>query len=62
MKRMTSKDLHQAIRQGLEEVSRRIASGELDQSGRYYTDEELAAGAATGELKKTTEPKAAPAA
>jgi len=62
MKRMTSRDLHKAIRQGLKEVSRRVASGELDQSGRYYTDEELAAGAATGEPRKTTRPKTAPAA
>jgi len=32
----------------LAEVSRRLESGELDGSGRYYSDEELAAGAATG--------------
>jgi len=32
----------------LAEVTRRLESGELDGSGRYYTDEELAAGAATG--------------
>jgi hypothetical protein len=62
MKRMTSTDLHKAIREGLKEVSRRVACGELDQSGRYYTDEELAAGAATGELKKIAKPKTAPAA
>jgi hypothetical protein len=62
MKNMTSGDLHKAIREGLEEVSRRAASGELDQSGRYYTDEELAAGAATGKRPKKRKSEAAPAA
>lgn len=45
MKTMTSKDIHRAIRQGLREVSRKLASGELDGSGRFFTDEDLAAGA-----------------
>jgi hypothetical protein len=62
MKRMSSEEMHDAFHQALKEVDRRLASGELDQSGRYYTDEELAAGAATGELKKITKPKTAPAA
>ena len=48
MKNLTSRELHEAIDQALAEVSRRLASGELDGSGRYYTDAELAAGAATG--------------
>ncbi len=50
MKEMDSSEFHETVRKGLEEVSRRLASGELDGSGRFYTDEELAAGAATGEL------------
>ena len=50
---MTSRQMLVAIDQALAEVSRRLASGELDQSGRYYTDEELAAGAATGTGAKT---------
>jgi hypothetical protein len=62
MKRMTSEEMHEASHRALEEVDRQLASGELDQSGRYYTDEELAAGAATGEFKKETKPKSAPAA
>jgi hypothetical protein len=45
---MTSRQKLDAIDQALAEVSRRLASGELDQSGRFYTDEEPAAGAATG--------------
>jgi hypothetical protein len=45
---MTSRQKLDAVDQALAEVSRRLASGELDGSGRYYTDEELAAGAATG--------------
>jgi hypothetical protein len=48
LKNLTSDELHDAIDQALAEVSRRLESGELDGSGRYYTDEELAAGAATG--------------
>ena len=45
---LTSRQMLDAVDQALAEVSRRLASGELDQSGRYYTDEELATGAATG--------------
>jgi hypothetical protein len=37
-----------AVDQALAEVSRRLESGELDGSGRYYTDEELAAGKVLG--------------
>lgn len=59
---MSSDEVHEAIRRGLAELDRRLASGEDNGSGRFYTDEELAAGAATGRLKKPepkkTEPKA----
>jgi hypothetical protein len=48
MKNLSSRELHEAIGKALDEVSRRLESGELDGSGRYYTDAELAAGAATG--------------
>ena len=48
MKNLSSRELHETIGQALAEVDRRLASGELDGSGRYYTDEELAAGAAQG--------------
>jgi hypothetical protein len=41
MKRMTSVDMHEAMRMALEIVDRQIADGTLDQSGRFYTDEEL---------------------
>ena len=41
-------EIFQAVDSGMAEVSRRLESGELDGSGRYFTDEELAAGAATG--------------
>jgi hypothetical protein len=43
---MTSQERHEAVEQALDEVARRLASGELDGSGRYYTDEQLAALAA----------------
>jgi hypothetical protein len=45
---MTSEEIFEAVHRGMAEVSRRLESGELDGSGRYFTDEELAAGAATG--------------
>lgn len=45
---MTVQAIFEAIDSGLAEVSRRLASGELDRSGRYYSDEELASGAALG--------------
>lgn len=53
---MTSREIHDVINQALEEVSRRLASGELDGSGCYYTDEELAAGAATGGKRAAAKP------
>jgi hypothetical protein len=42
METMTVEEIFDAIDSGLAEVSRRLASGELDQSGRFYTDAELA--------------------
>jgi hypothetical protein len=48
MKQMTSQQKLDAVDWALGEVERRLASGELDGSGRYYTDAELADGAATG--------------
>jgi hypothetical protein len=49
---MTVPEIFQAIDRGMAEVSRRLESGELDGSGRFWTDEELASGAATrGEVK-----------
>jgi hypothetical protein len=59
---MTSRQMLDAVDQALEEVSRRLATGELDGSGRYYTDEELAAGAATGKPRTPVKPKKATAA
>jgi hypothetical protein len=59
---MTSRQLLDAVEQALAEVSRRLASGELDQSGRYYTDEELAAGVATGRNEKPAPSAESPAA
>ena len=55
MKRLNSDELHQAIHRALDEVDRRLASGQLDGSGRFYTDEELAQGAATG--RSTPKPR-----
>ncbi len=41
---MTVQEIFEAVDCGVAEVHRRLASGVLDGSGRYYTDEELAAG------------------
>jgi hypothetical protein len=62
MRTMTVPEIFEAVDRGLAEVSRRLASGELDGSGRFFTDEELAAGAATGDLSKKKKSEAAPAA
>lgn len=62
MKDMTSQQMFDAVHRALEEVDRRLASGELDGSGRFYTDEELAAGAATGRIERPAKKKEAPAA
>lgn len=59
---MNSRQLLDSFDQALEEVSRRLASGELDGSGRFYTDAELAAGAATGKIPKPKNSADAPAA
>jgi hypothetical protein len=69
---MTPQEIFDAVDQALAEVSRRLASGELDGAGRFFTDEELAQGAAMGEIKKMKmkmitkekkkKPEAAPAA
>lgn len=58
MKSLTPKQKLEAVDAALAEVHRRFAAGELDLSGRYYTDEELAAGAATGGLRKPQSEKA----
>jgi hypothetical protein len=58
MKQMTSDELHNALHKALAEVDRKLASGELDQSGLFYTDEELhCSGAATGKLRKKPQKK-----
>jgi len=59
---MTVEEIFEAVDSGMAEVSRRLESGELDGSGRYYTDEELAAGAATGGIPKPAASKKASAA
>jgi hypothetical protein len=39
----TSEQIHEAFDWSLKEVARRYEAGELDMSGRYWTDEELKA-------------------
>jgi len=43
---MTTQEIFKAIDEGMAEIPRKLASGELDGSGRYWTDEELPSGAA----------------
>jgi len=59
---MTSRERLNSVDWALEEVSRRLESGELDGSGRYYSDDELAAGAATVGKRLPAEPEKASAA
>ena len=59
---MTSRQVLDSLDQALGEVSYRLASGELDGSGRFYTDAELAAGAATGKFRTTENSTKVPAA
>lgn len=58
---MTSRQLLDSVHRVLEEVDRRLASGKLDRSGRFYTDEELSAGAATGKVRKRDDSAEEPA-
>ena len=62
MKDLTSQQMFDAVHRALDEVDQQLASGELDGSGRFYTDEELSAGAATGRMEKPAKKKEAPAA
>jgi hypothetical protein len=62
MTHRSSQGIHEAIRRGLDKVPQRLASGEDNGSGRFYTDEELAAGAATGHPEKPAKKKEVPAA
>jgi hypothetical protein len=41
MSDLTSEQIHEAFEWTMKEVQRRYAAGELDMSGRYYSDEEL---------------------
>lgn len=43
---MTTQEIFKAIDEGMAEVARKLASGELDGSGRYWSDEELSSGVA----------------
>ena len=52
MRKLTSSEWHESVQKALAEIPRKLASGELDGSGRFYTDEQLRAGAATGRNPK----------
>ena len=62
MKRMTSQQMFDAVHRALDEVDRQLAFGELDGSGRFYIDEELATGRATRGAARPAKKKDAPAA
>jgi hypothetical protein len=62
LKNLTSRELHEAVGEALNEVARRLESGELDQSGRYYSDEELASGIGTGRKLRPAKPEKSSAA
>jgi hypothetical protein len=43
---MTAQERFKAIDEGMAEIAGKLASGEIDGSGRYWTDEELSSGVA----------------
>ena len=43
---MTPSEIFKAVDEGMAEIAVKLASGELDGSGRYWTDEELESGIA----------------
>jgi hypothetical protein len=58
MSMMRSDYIHDAMDAALAEVDRQLASGELDQSGRFWTDEELAQMLAAREAQAVADSKA----
>ncbi len=46
MSDLTHQEIYEAFDRALKEVQRQYAAGELDMSGRFYTDEELLDGTA----------------
>ena len=46
MEAMTAQEIFRAIDEGMAEIQGKLASGELDGSGRYWSDEELSSGVA----------------
>jgi hypothetical protein len=55
MKSASSKR-HEKIREALDEIPQRLASGELDGSGRFFSDEELASGRPTSRSVSLEDP------
>ena len=47
MNNMTVQEIFDAIDSGMKQIAQKLATAELDGSGRFWTDEELASGAAT---------------
>ena len=66
MKSLNSRELHSTVDRALAEVERRLASGELDQSGRYYSDAEvlklvIRSKSKTARVRRSSRPAAASA-
>ena len=52
---MTTQEIFKAVDEGMAEIAGKLASGELDGSGRYWSDEELSSGVAKdGKLEPVT--------
>jgi len=62
MGNMTVQEIFDAVDSGMKEIAGKLASGEIDGSGRFFTDQELAAGAATGRNEKPDPSAESPAA
>jgi hypothetical protein len=53
---MTSRQIHAAIRNALDEVTHGLASGELDRTGRFYSDAEWKKLLKSSEIRKQKKP------
>jgi hypothetical protein len=62
MENTTGQEILDAIDGGMREVAPKLESGEIDGSGRFWTDDELARGAATSGRLPSAPPSKASAA
>jgi hypothetical protein len=57
----TSSKRHEKIRVALDEIPQKLASGELNGSGRFFSDEELAPGRPSSRSVRLEDPRSSAA-